>query len=120
MYAEKIASTMSEYQRSAAAAEQIRMPSRSAKASANASSSVTAKPSISHPNDYSLQPHLLNALRDGQTYTEAFTEVVDPVAEIVPNKLMHIERPPYNRTGERRRQQKIFRLRAPTLRMFPR
>lgn len=79
-----------------------------------------ATPLISQSNDYSLQPNLLNALRDARTYNEAFEEVVDPVGAIIPNKLMDIQRPPYKRTGERRRYHKVFKLRTPTIRMFPR
>lgn len=118
MYAEKIASTMSEYERTVAVAEQIR--SRPSKTNENVTSKVSAKPSIRNLNEFSSQPHLLNALRDAKTYNEAFEEVVDPVGSIVPNKLMKIDRPNYKHTGDRRRQQKIFRLRTPTLRMFPR
>lgn len=79
-----------------------------------------ATPSISQSNEYSMQPNLLNALREATTYNEAYEEVVDPVGAIVPDKLMNIDRPPYKRTGERRRYHKVFKLRTPVVRMFPR
>lgn len=115
---------MADYEKTVTVAEHIKTPSRSAAAATkkgdNLSSGLKPRPSIKYSNEYSLQPQLLNALREEKTYNEAFAEVVDPVGEIVPEKLMSIERPPYKRTGERRRYQKIFRLRTPTLRMFPR
>ncbi len=119
MYAEKIASTMADYKTTVQIAKHIQTPSSSTKMNIQ-SLNKNATPSISQANEYSLQPNLLNALRETRTYNEAFEEVVDPVGAIVPDKLMNIERPPYKRTGERRRYHKIFTLRAPRIRMFPR
>lgn len=119
LYAEKITSTMAEYDKTVHIAKHIRTPSSSKKQS-TLSFDKKATPSISQPNEYSFQPNLLNALREATTYNEAFEEVVDPVGAIVPNKLMTIERPPYKRTGDRRRYHKIFTLRTPRIRMFPR
>ena len=122
MYAEKIASTMVDYNTTVKIAKHIATPSSSRTATTPESQSVDKKatPSISYPNEYSLQPNLLNALPNATTYNEAYEEVVDPVGAIVPNKLMSIERPPYKRTGERRRYHKVFTLRTPKLHMFPR
>lgn len=123
MYAEKIASTMDEYKKSAEAAEHIQTPSSHTDMQSTSPSplkTTEAKPSLSFPHEYSFQPNLLNALRDAKTYNEAYQEVVDPVGAIVPEKLMSIERPSYKRTGERRRYQKVFKLRIPKIRMFPR
>ena len=120
MYAEKIKSTMNEYHRTAEVAQHIKAASSSPKKTDTSSSSTINKPSLSQPHAYSLQPNLLNALREGKTYNEAYAEVVDPVGAIVPDKLMSIDRPPYKRTGERRRYHKVFTLRIPKLRMFPR
>ena len=114
---------MADYQRTVDVAHQIKTPSKSSTSLKNAealSPETSPKPSITYPNEYSFQPNLLNALREAKTYNEAFEEVVDPVGSIVPEKLMNIERPPYKRTGERRRYHHIFRLRTPKLRMFPR
>jgi hypothetical protein len=119
LYAEKIASTMVDYNTTVQIAKHIQTPSSSAKTNIQ-SLDKKATPSISHANEYSLQPNLLNALREATTYNEAYEEAVDPVGAIVPNKLMNIERPPYKRTGERRRYHKVFTLRTPRLRMFPR
>lgn len=119
LYAEKIASAMADYNTTAQIAKHIQASPSSPKASVQ-SLDKKATPSISQSNEYSLQPNLLNALRETTTYNEAFEEVVDPVGAIVPNKLMNIERPPYKREGERRRYHKIFKLRTPHLRMFPR
>ncbi|CAF0741488.1 unnamed protein product [Adineta steineri] len=119
LYAEKITSTMTDYNKTVQIAKHIATPSSSEIVNVK-SLNKAAKPSISHPNDYSLQPNLLNALREAKSYNEAYEEVVDPVGAIVPNKLMHIERPPYKRTGERRRYHKIFALRTPKVRVFPR
>jgi hypothetical protein len=119
MYEEKIASTMADYKTTVQRAKHIQTPSSSTITNIQ-SLNKKATPSISQSNDYSLQPNLLNALRETTTYNEAYKEVVDPVGAIVPNKLMSIARPPYKRTGERRRYHKIFTLRTPKLRMFPR
>jgi hypothetical protein len=119
MYAEKIASTMADYDSTVQIAKHIQTPTSSTKTNIQ-SLTKKATPSISNPNEYSLQPNLLNALREATTYNEAYEEAVDPVGAIVPNKLMSIERPPYKRVGERRRYHKVFTLRAPRLRMFPR
>ena len=119
MYAEKIASAMTDFKSTVEIAKHIRTPSSSTETNAQ-SLNRKATPSISQSHEYSLQPNLLNALREGKSYNEAFEEVVDPVGAIVPNKLMNIERPPYKRTGERRRYHKVFKLRTPSLRMFPR
>jgi hypothetical protein len=119
LYAEKIASTMADYNATVQIAKHIQTPSSSTKTDIQ-SVAKKATPSISEPNEYSLQPNLLNALREATTYNEAYEEAVDPVGAIVPNKLMNIERPPYKHTGERRRYHKIFTLRTPRLRMFPR
>jgi hypothetical protein len=110
---------MADYNKTVQIAKHIETPSSSKEATVNSFDKQT-KPSISYPNEYSLQPNLLNALREKTTYNEAYEEVVDPVGAIVPNKLMNIERPPYKRTGERRRYHKIFKIRTPTIRMFPR
>jgi hypothetical protein len=119
IYAEKITSTMEDYNTTVNIAKKIETLSSSRKDDVH-SLDKKATPSISYPNDYSLQPNLLHALRDATTYNEAYEEVVDPVGAIVPNKLMNIERPPYKRAGQRRRFHKIFTLRTPKLRMFPR
>ena len=119
MYAEKIASTMADYNSTVQIAKHIQTPSSSPSMNTQLLNKK-ATPSISQSNEYSLQPNLLNALRESATYNEAYEEVVDPVGAIVPNKLMSIERPPYKRTGERRRYHKVFTLRTPRLRMFPR
>jgi hypothetical protein len=119
MYEEKIASTMADYKTTVQRAKHIQTPSSSTITNIQ-SLNKKVTPSISQSNDYSLQPNLLNALRETTTYNEAYKEVVDPVGAIVPNKLMSIARPPYKRTGERRRYHKIFTLRTPKLRMFPR
>lgn len=119
MYAKKIETTMAGYNKTVDIVKHIRTPSSSTK-STTKTADQKAIPSISYPNEFSLQPNLLNALRDATTYNEAYSEVVDPVGAIVPNKLMSIERPPYKRTGERRRYQKIFTIRTPKIRMFPR
>lgn len=119
MYAEKIASAMAEYNQTVEIAKTIQT-SPSTSQTTPQSMKKPATPSISQSNDYSLQPNLLNALRDATTYNEAYQEVVDPVGAIVPDKLMDIQRPPYKRTGERRRYHKVFKLRVPTIRMFPR
>lgn len=119
LYAEKIASTMADYNKTVQIAARIQTPTSSTKTNTQ-SLDKKVTPSISQSNEYSFQPNLLNALREGKTYNEAYEEVVDPVGAIVPNKLMSIERPPYKRTGERRRYHKIFTLRTPKLRMFPR
>ncbi|CAF0777872.1 unnamed protein product [Rotaria sordida] len=119
LYAKKIESTMTDYNTTVQIAQHIKTPSSSKKTKIQ-SLDKKAIPSISTPNEYSLQPNLLNALCEATTYNEAFKEVVDPVGAIVPNKLMQIERPPYKRTGERRRYHKVFTIRTPKLRMFPR
>jgi len=118
IYAEKIASNVADYKATVDIAKRIETSSHSIRHSFNDKRKAT--PSISHPYESSLQPNLLNALRDATTYNEAYEEVVDPVGAIVPNNLMNIERPPYKRTGERRRYHKVFTLRAPRLGMFPR
>ena len=120
MYAEKIASTMAEYDKTVEIAKHIQTSPSTSQTALPQSMKKPATASISQSNDYSLQPNLLNALRDARTYNEAFEEVVDPVGAIVPNKLIDIQRPPYKRTGERRRYHKVFKLRAPNIRMFPR
>ncbi|CAF1087526.1 unnamed protein product [Adineta ricciae] len=121
LYADKIASAMTDYNKTAQMANRIKTPNSSTKVTARATKEQhQAISSISSPNEYSFQPNLLNALREKATYNEAFEEVVDPVGAIVPNKLMSIERPPYKRTGERRRFHKVFKIRTPRLRMFPR
>ena len=119
MYAEKIASTVSEYQTTAQVAQQIQTRSSSKKkdvTTLNKTVDGTKNPA----HEYSFQPNLLKALREAKSYNEAFKEVVDPVGAIVPDKLMSIDRPPYKRTGERRRYHRVFTLRVPKLRMFPR
>jgi hypothetical protein len=119
IYAEKIASSMADYSTTVQIAKHIQTPSSSAKVNVQ-SLDKKATSSISSPNEYSFQPNLLNALREATSYNQAYEEVVDPVGAIVPNKLMNIERPPYKRTGDRRRYHKIFTIRIPKLRMFPR
>ena len=120
LFAEKVASSMNEYEQSLELAERIKTTTSKQKPIERIELQASTKPSISSPNEYSLQPGLLNALRDAKSYNEAFEEVVDPVGAIIPNKLMDIQRPPYKRTGERRRYHKVFKLRVPHLRMFPR
>ena len=122
LYAEKIASTMADYTTTVSEAEHMATPSKSAAAAAQRQPlhGVAVQSSLSRPHEYSMQPNLLNALRDAATYNEAYKEAVDPVGAIVPDKLMNIERPPYKRTGERRRYHKVFTLRTPRLQMFPR
>lgn len=118
MYADKISSTMAEYNKTVQIAKHI----QTRKSSSNFDTQLSekkARASLSQPNEYSLQPNLLNSLREATTYNEAYEEVVDPVGAIVPDKLMSIERPPYKRTGERRRYHKVFKIRTPTVRMFP-
>jgi len=117
IYAEKIASSMADYTTTVNIAKQIQTVASKTSTSLFKKKST---PSISQSHEHSLQPNLLNALRDASTYNEAYKEVVDPVGAIVPNNLMNIERPPYKRTGERRRYHKVFTLRAPKLHMFPR
>ncbi|CAF3176243.1 unnamed protein product [Rotaria socialis] len=119
LYAKKIESTMAEYNKTVQIAQHIKTPSSSTKSTIE-SLGRKPTPSITYPNEYSLQPNLLNALRKTTTYNEAYEEVVDPVGAIIPDKLMNTERPPYKHTGERRRYHKIFTLRTPKLRMFPR
>ena len=119
LYAEKIASSMADYNATMQVAKNIKTPSSSTEVNIRATAKKPT-PSISSPNEYSFQPNLLNALRETATYNQAFEEVVDPVGSIVPDKLMSIERPPYKRTGERRRYHKVFTIRTPKLRMFPR
>ncbi|CAF2395130.1 unnamed protein product [Rotaria sp. Silwood2] len=119
LYAKKIESTMTDYNTTVQIAQHIKTPS-SSKQTKIQPLEKKATPSISYPNEYSLQPNLLNALREATNYNEAYKEVVDPVGAIVPDKLMNIERPPYKHTGERRRYHKVFTLRTPKLRMFPR
>ena len=119
LYAEKIASTITDYNSSVQIAKHIQTPTSSKKVKVP-SFNQKATPSISSPNEYSFQPNLLNALQETTSYNEAYEEVVDPVGAIVPDKLMNIERPPYKHTGERRRYHKVFKLRTPKLRMFPR
>ena len=110
---------MADYQKTAQVAKQIQTRSSSKKS--DASPSVKPVEGAKSPAyDYSFQPNLLKSLRDAKSYNEAFEEVVDPVGAIVPDKLMSIERPPFKRTGERRRFHKVFTLRTPRLRMFPR
>lgn len=110
---------MAEYEKSIQIAQHIKTPSSSTKTKTEPSDRKPT-PSISYSNEYSLQPNLLNSLREASTYNEAYEEVVDPVGAIVPNKLMNIERPPYKHTGERRRYHKICSIRTPKHRMFPR
>ena len=121
LYAEKIASTMADYTTTVSAAEHMATASKSAAAAQRQPlHGATVQSSLSRPHEYSMQPNLLNALRDASTYNEAYEEAIDPVGAIVPDKLMNIERPPYKRTGERRRYHKVFTLRTPRLQMFPR
>lgn len=119
LYAEKISSAMADYNKTADIANRMKTPGAPTKSSARRAE-PQPRASLSSPNEYSLQPNLLNALREKATYNEAFEEVVDPVGDIVPNKLMSIERPSYKRTGERRRFHKVFTNRTPRLRLFPR
>ncbi|UJR28419.1 hypothetical protein I4U23_009659 [Adineta vaga] len=117
LYAEKITSAMADYDKTVQIAKHIKT-SRKANIQRK-TEQHQALPSISSSNEYSFQPNLLNALRENTTYNEAYKEVVDPVGAIVPNKLMSIERPPYKHTGERRRFHKVFTIRTPRVRMFP-
>lgn len=119
MYADKISSTMAEYNKTVQIAKHIQTTTKSSSNANTQLSEKKARASLSQPNEYSLQPNLLNSLREAPTYNEAYEEVVDPVGAIVPDKLMSIERPPYKRTGERRRYDKVFKIRTPTVRMFP-
>jgi len=119
MHAEKIASNIADYTATVDIAKRIQTTSSRTARSPSANKRKPT-PSISYPYENSLQPNLLNALRDATTYNEAYEEVVDPVGSIVPNNLMNIDRPPYKRTGERRRYHKVFTLRTPKLHMFPR
>ena len=120
LYAEKIASTMTDYTTTVSVAKHMATPSKSAAAQRQPLHGATAQSSLSRPHEYSMQPNLLNALRDATTFNEAYKEAIDPVGAIVPDKLMNIERPPYKRTGERRRYHKVFTLRTPRLQLFPR
>jgi hypothetical protein len=118
MYAEEIASTMADYEKTVQIANRIKTPSSSKKVDIS-TSNVNAHSSTIHRHEYSFQPNVLNSLRQSETYNEAYEEAVDPVGAIVPNKLMNIEQTPHKRAWDRRRFHKIFTLRTPKLRMFP-
>ena len=120
MYEKKIESVMTDYNEALQIAKHMETPSSLSKNLKVQLSDRNPIPLISSSHEYSLQPNLLNALREAESFNEAFEEVVDPVGSIVPNKLMNIERPPYKRTSERRRYHRLFVRRTPKLRMFPR
>lgn len=120
MYAERIAHSVDEYRKSAEIGLQLKTKSSNKDVVTTQNLDIKSRSSIGQPHDYSHQPNMLNALRNANSYNEAFSEVVDPVGAIVPDQLMNIERPPYKKTGDRRRFQRVFTLRTPRKGIFPR